>query len=498
MDAGTTFRNELMTLSYRYHVHHPFDKILQSGRATPAMLRLWAANRYYYQDTIPRKDAAVISNCERSDVRAVWCKHVITHDVDNALSEWLLLTSALGLDDDEVVRGVHVLPATRFACDAYLHFCRDAPWQEGVCASMTHLFAADIHEKRITHWPHRYPWLPESAFTYFRSRKTTLPSEIDDTLELVASHFLPQMERAKQIVRFKQDILWCMLDALWHHCFSEECRVPASPPTNDEGSVLRILGSAAGGGVPQWNRDDEWNASARFGPMKTQCSVALSDRTREKWVLVNCSPDFGTQWNRLKRDHPGAALCGVVLTDAQLDHVGGLLSLRESIQPVHVYSSRRILDAVRRSGLFALLEAYVPVCEHAVGDGEAFEINGIGVTLHRVGGRVPKYDTASEGDVFAMSAGSVLYAPCVDDPARVEALVDRHEIALVDGTFETAEEMPRVGGHAPMRDTLRALSDTRTRILFLHVNNTNRATDLDMAADGMEVVLRAPSTASGA
>ena len=162
------FRDEMMGLAYRYHVHHPFDKLLQSGHASRDMLRLWAANRYYYQDTIPRKDAAIIANCPVSHMRAMWCEHIKTHDVDGALSEWLLLTDALDLDREEVKTGKFLLPGTRFACDAYLQFCRDATWQEGMCASMTHLFAGDIHRKRIANWPERYPWLLPSAFVYYK------------------------------------------------------------------------------------------------------------------------------------------------------------------------------------------------------------------------------------------------------------------------------------------------------------------------------------------
>ncbi len=113
------------------------------------MLQMWAANRYYYQDTIPRKDAMIIAKCSDSTIRAKWVEHILTHDVKGALSEWLMLTKSIGLTDESVTSGEHLLPATKFACDAYYNFCRDASWQDGMCSSMTHLFAGDIHSQPL-------------------------------------------------------------------------------------------------------------------------------------------------------------------------------------------------------------------------------------------------------------------------------------------------------------------------------------------------------------
>ena len=251
MGESTTFRKTLEAYAYRYHINHPFDRLLQSGRASKEMLQLWAANRYYYQDTIPRKDAAIIAKCPRSDVRAIWCAHIITHDVDNALGEWLQLTRALDLVDEDVIAGKWLLPATRFACDAYYNFCRDASWQDGICSSMTHLFAGNIHQMRIANWPSRYPWLPADAFAYFTKRSQTLPSEIDATLTLLSKHYCSdakQLEHAVNILKFKQDVLWSMMDALWHYFYASECRIPTQPSTTKGSAIVRVLGSGAGGG----------------------------------------------------------------------------------------------------------------------------------------------------------------------------------------------------------------------------------------------------------
>ena len=496
-----SFRSHLEALAYRYHVHHPFDKLLQSGRASREMLRLWAANRYYYQDTIPRKDAAIVAHCPDSAVRGGWVAHVVTHDVDGALGEWLLLTRALGLTDAEVTEHRHLLPATKFACDAYFTFCQRAPWQEGMCASMTHLFAGDIHRTRIAHWPDKYPWLPDEAFTYFRNRVRTLPAEVDYSLRVLSEHFgaTPAgLARAEEILRFKQDVLWSMLDALWHHFFAAECRVPAAPALLEDTAdgtasssppllLLRILGSGAGGGTPQWNRHDDLNDRARHGcaPRRTQCSAALrcaTSASANEWVLVNCSPDVGLQWNELVRAHPGATLHAVLLTDAQLDHVSGLLSLREArgeATPLRVFCT----DAVRET-----LETDLPLLRTLRRHGVEVEVMPLrdgdepfpSVRVHVLANGKPRY-ASRESEVLALSLGPTrCYAPCVPrlDPKVVALFAAKKELWL-DGTFATADEMPGVSGHVPMSE-LRAAGAVHwpeATVHFVHVNNTNPETD---------------------
>ena len=494
MAENSTFRDELLTLSYRYHIHHPFDKLLQSGRASKEVLALWAANRYYYQDTIPRKDAAIIAKCPDSRLRAMWCQHVITHDVNGALTEWLQLTDALGLERSDVIAGKLLLPATKFACDAYYHFCRDAPWQEGMCASMTHLFAGDIHQKRIHNWPERYPWLPASAFVYFKQRTSTLPAEIDTTLQALSAHFTrtPEaLESAKAILRFKQDVLWCMMDALWHHCFAQECRVPLTAPSSSPPAtphVFRILGSGAGGGVPQWNGRDAWNDTVRtrVGESRTQCSAALRLNDADEWLLLNCSPDFRTQWNELLRAHPKARLRGVLFTDAELDHIGGLLSLRESKEPLLFYATEATRAAIVSSGLPRLLETYTTVVWNE-------DVSELGLpVVTRIASKAPKYAPDHAADVLAVCLPTLVYVPVVptlDAVRAVRDLATDDETLIVDGTFATANEMPHVKGHLPM-DAVRAEMgpEAMRRVAFTRLNHTNHTTpeEEDLTCDGEE------------
>jgi len=517
-DPTQSFREALSAFAFRYHVHHPFDKLLQSGRASKEMLRAWAANRYYYQDTIPRKDAMIIARCPDSAVRGEWCKHVITHDVDNALGEWLLLTRSLGLDDEDVRGGALLLPATKFACDAYYNFCRDAPWQDGICSSMTHLFAGDIHRMRIANWPQRYPWLPPEAFTYFTNRTQTLPGEIESTLHLLAGYYTEseeRMQRAVATLKFKQDVLWCMMDALWHHFFAKECRIPTSSPSDASCSslplsphpsslpIVRVLGSGAGGGLPQWNRMDALNDAARHGCVASRSQSSIAVRVRaDEWLLINCSPDVRYQWNDLLRVHPRATLTDILLTDAQLDHVGGLLSLREA-DSLRLHATQCVLSTLREDTSFlSMLERYTAVecCE--VAEGAELEVGDVRLHLHGVERRRPKYATQDSSVLAVGVEQKILYAPCVSAAALTDGWADTlraYETVLCDGTFATSREMPRVVGHAPMDRTLAFVDEhALPRPIFTHMNNSNPANweeeegGPSLAHDSMEVFVSSP------
>jgi len=528
-------RSELSSLAYRYHVHHPFNALLQSGRASRDMLQLWAANRYYYQDTIPRKDALIVARCPHSSIRASWISHVVTHDIDGALGEWLHLTRALGIDDANVAS--HILPATKFACDAYYTFCRDATWQDGMCASMTHLFAGDIHSRRIANWPKLYPWLPSGAFDYFETRVSSLPNEIESSLDLLADYYCTsdaRMRRARQVVMFKQDVLWSMLDALWHHWFARECRMPLSPPQSRQPSssftpppILRVLGSGAGGGVPQWNRVDRYNDQARHGcvPVRTQSSFALSsDTERRDWILINCSPDFGFQWNALVKIYPHATLRAVVLTDNQLDHVGGLISLRESGECVNIYCYPDVARSIE--SVLALVEPYTHVKVHTFID--VTQMCGFQLTPVVVGERKARYaphptsvigieivplmdkteSTTCENEVahnetkvldpseYDNHSKTIFVAPCVPTLDNI-GLFDacrRSSVVLFDGTFATPDEMPSVSGHVSIDETCAAFDALRLSYpTFVHMNNTNRRLlDSDLSCSGLTNLAPSP------
>lgn len=207
-----------------YHIHHPFNVRLNSGLCSPAQVRGWIANRFYYQWCIPQKDAAVLANCPDREVRREWMIRLLDHDGqgdfegDNAggLEAWTQLALAAGLDRDALWRLDHVQPAVRFACDAYVNFVRHAPWQEAVCSSLTEMFAPQIHKDRLATWPRHYPWIAADGLSYFRSRIPLAQRDVDHGLAVTLAHFTTheQQLRALDILQFKLDVLWSMLDAI--------------------------------------------------------------------------------------------------------------------------------------------------------------------------------------------------------------------------------------------------------------------------------------------
>lgn len=214
------FEAQLRTKAGSYHIHHPFNRMLNEGRATPEQVRAWVANRFYYQIAIPVKDAAVMANCPDRAVRRGWVQRILDHDGhgddEGGIEAWLRLAVATGLSREEVLDLRHVLPAVRFAVDAYVNFARRAPWQEAVCSSLTELFAPDIHRQRLAGWPEHYPWIDTAGLDYFRKRVSQARRDVEQGLALTLQHFDTRelQERALDILQFKLDVLWAMNDAM--------------------------------------------------------------------------------------------------------------------------------------------------------------------------------------------------------------------------------------------------------------------------------------------
>ncbi|GAP38999.1 pyrroloquinoline-quinone synthase PqqC [Piscinibacter sakaiensis] len=228
-DGGTPWSREDFEARLRergraYHIHHPYNRMLSEGRATPEQVRGWVANRYYYQIAIPIKDAAVLSNCPDPAVRRGWVQRILDHDgfeiggVRDAggIEAWLRLAEAVGLAREEVQDLRHVVPGVRFAVDAYVNFARRAPWQEAVCSSLTELFAPEIHRQRLATWPGHYPWIDAEGLAYFRNRLGQARRDVEQGLQVTLDHFSTRalQERALEILQFKLDILWSLSDAL--------------------------------------------------------------------------------------------------------------------------------------------------------------------------------------------------------------------------------------------------------------------------------------------
>jgi pyrroloquinoline-quinone synthase len=213
-----------------YHIHHPFNVALNRGLASREQIRAWVANRFYYQISIPIKDAAILSNCADRAVRRAWVQRILDHDGygddPGGIESWLRLAEAVGLPRESVERLEQVQPGVRFAVDAYVNFARRAPWQEAVCSSLTELFAPEIHKQRLASWPQHYPWIDRAGLHYFQSRVSLARRDVEFGLAFTLNHFRSreQQERAVGVLKFKLDVLWQMSDAM-----ALAYGIPASP-----------------------------------------------------------------------------------------------------------------------------------------------------------------------------------------------------------------------------------------------------------------------------
>jgi len=214
------FEARLRERGRAYHIHHPFNIMLNSGKASREQIRGWVANRYYYQVSIPLKDAAIIANCDERGVRRNWVQRILDHDGygedPGGIESWLRLAEAVGLERAEVESLSLLLPGVRFAVDAYVNFARRAPWPEGVCASLTELFAPEIHRQRLAGWPQHYPWIDPAGLGYFQSRMSRARRDVEFALAVTLERFStrPAQERALEVLKLKLDILWQMNDAM--------------------------------------------------------------------------------------------------------------------------------------------------------------------------------------------------------------------------------------------------------------------------------------------
>jgi pyrroloquinoline-quinone synthase len=210
----------LRAQSGRYHSLHPFHRRMNEGLLSRRQVQGWVANRFCYQANIPRKDAAILSNCPYPEVRRRWIRRIVDHDGtaagEGGIEAWLALGEAVGLSRSEVADERHVVPGVRFAVDAYVTFARTRPWVEAVASSLTELFAPDLMAERLAAFERHYPWIDPAGLAYFRARLTQAPRDSEHALEVVTEYCRTPAEQAGAVaaLSFKNDVLWSMLDAI--------------------------------------------------------------------------------------------------------------------------------------------------------------------------------------------------------------------------------------------------------------------------------------------
>ena len=296
---------------------------------------------------------------------------------------------------------------------------------------------------------------------------------------------------------------------------------------------LKVLGSAAGGGFPQWNCNCPMCHGVRHGSInakaRTQSSIAVSSDGVD-WVLFNASPDILTQIKQCGVLQPARTLrdsgiASIVLMDAQIDHTTGLLMLREHAQPLKLFCTAPVKEDLSTGNpLFKVLEHYCSIDWNEIRlEADVLSIDGAsGVQFKALPltSNAPPYsphrDKPVVGDTIGMfmtdigSGKSLFYAPGLGEmEAHVWQAMQRADVVLVDGTMWTDDEMIQRGassksarsmGHLPqsgaggMIEWLDKLPDT-TRKVLIHINNTNPILDADsperkhLTEHGIEVAM---------
>ena len=232
------FEARLRACEARYHIHHPFNLRLNRGELQPFQVRAWVANRFYYQVCIPVKDAAVLANCTERAERRRWLERILDHDGRGdfqganagGIEAWTHLGEAVGLRREDLWSHRFVRAGVRFAVDAYVNFARSAPWEEAAISSLTEMFAPKIHADRLAGWPSLYPWIEPGGLAYFRSRIPLATRDVEHGLQ-VAHRWCStraRQERALDILNFKLDVLWSMLDAV-EHAYPDDLPMESRP-----------------------------------------------------------------------------------------------------------------------------------------------------------------------------------------------------------------------------------------------------------------------------
>jgi len=205
----------------RYHDKHPFHHLMRDGKLTRGQVQAWALNRYYYQARIPAKDAYLVARLPTPELRREWRRRLLDHDGESddtgGIARWLRLCDGLDLDRGYVISTAGLLPATRFAVDAYVNFVRDRSLLEAVASCLTEMFSPSIIAERVSGMLANYDFITRDTLAYFTPRLTQAPTDVAFALGYVKEHADTQEKQAQVLdtLRFKCDVLWSQLDALY-------------------------------------------------------------------------------------------------------------------------------------------------------------------------------------------------------------------------------------------------------------------------------------------
>ena len=215
----------------RYHDKHPFHGLLHGGQLARGQVQAWVLNRYYYQSRIPIKDALLVAKLPTAEMRRAWRSRLVDHDGDGkdagGIERWLVLAEGVGLRREDVIAERGVLPAVRFAVDAYVNFVRERSMLEAVASSLTELFAPTIIQDRVRGMLANYDYIDAAKLAYFEARPRQASNDAALALEWVQllAKSAEDEDKVLAALRFKCDLLWAQLDAL-HHAYVEPGHIP--------------------------------------------------------------------------------------------------------------------------------------------------------------------------------------------------------------------------------------------------------------------------------
>jgi pyrroloquinoline-quinone synthase len=238
-----------------YHHRHPFNALMHAGRLDRGDLRLWVANRYYYQTRIPIKDALIVAKAEDHAFRHLWMQRLLDHDgrgdprdpgaapaAPGGLELWRRLGAALGLSTAELESNSALLPDARAACDEYVERVRSADLLAAVAFSLTEHFASRLMQLRIEAWLQHYSFVPESALDYFKERVTRARGDAELALEFVCERARTEADQQRCLDAFENKcrILWRLLDAVY-----VARRRPRIPRLEQRAALMKLSALAA-------------------------------------------------------------------------------------------------------------------------------------------------------------------------------------------------------------------------------------------------------------
>ncbi|WP_026413396.1 pyrroloquinoline-quinone synthase PqqC [Actinomadura oligospora] len=208
----------------RYHHRHPFNVRMHDGLLSPEELRVWIANRFYYQRNIPAKDALIVAKLDTRELRRAWIRRIHDHDGhdgdEGGIERWLRLGEAAGLERSALESGEGVLAGVRLAVDGYVNFVRLATPLEAVASSLTEVFAPDLMERRTAAFEEHYGWIDREGLRYFQVRPPQGRRDSREALDLVRRWATTRadQDRVLAALDFKFDVLWSLLDVVEHAC----------------------------------------------------------------------------------------------------------------------------------------------------------------------------------------------------------------------------------------------------------------------------------------